>query len=702
MKTRVPIKKAIPKKSPSFMMGEKTLSYSELGELAIIVILGILIYSNSFNSTFHFDDFYTIVENPKIRNLSDVDAWWNFSPNRPIPFFTFALNYHISKLDVHSWHYVNLGIHLVNACLVWWLTRLIFSSPAMKNQGISKYRRLIALFTALLFVSHPLATQPVNYIVQRMATMVTLFYLLSLALYVKGRLTDKGIISTVLFFTGSAISAVLAMLTKENAYTLLFAIVLFEFFFIRTKNFSMNFRDYRIIILAALFLGIIVTIPIIYPGSIFKPFTSVSDPSITLNSYNYLLTQFSVIVKYIQLLFLPIQQNLDYDFPISNNFFKLSTFLSFLFLASLIYLAVFLFKKQRIISFGILWFFLTLSIESSIIPIYDVIFEHRTYLPSFGFFIAIGSIAAVLFLDKYRNLTIFAGALIIIIFSFLTYNRNKVWQDDVTLWNDNVQKTPNKARPYNNRGYAYRMQGKFDYALADYTKAIEIDPKYHVAWTNRGYIYFSIGQFEKAIDDFSKALALDPKYLEAYSNRSAAYFSIGQYDKALADINKAIGLNPEFFKAYSNRGAIYASLNQSDKALADYFRAIELNPEFADAYSNRGNLYTDLNQWDKAITDYTQAITINPNFANAFFNRGKAYEELKQVEKAIADYSNVIKINPDYIQAYINRGNGYGELGQWDKALTDYNSALGIDPTFSIALNNREIAYQNLKSGINK
>ena len=243
--------------------------------------------------------------------------------------------------------------------------------------------------------------------------MVTMFYLLSLALYVKARLSNKGNISKTLLFTGSLISAVLAMLTKENAFTLPFAIVLFEFFFLRTKKLSINFRDYRVILLMAAFLGMIIIIPLKFSFSIFKPIPPMLGHAYTVTPLNYLFTQFSVIVKYIQLLFLPINQNLDYDFPISNTFFEIRTLLSFLVLLSLIILAIFSFKRYRIISFGIFWFFLTLSIESSFIPINDVIFEHRTYLPSFGFFLILTSGIYFLLWNKHKYLAISIFVIII-------------------------------------------------------------------------------------------------------------------------------------------------------------------------------------------------------------------------------------------------------------------------------------------------
>jgi len=364
----------------------KSKSYEVFG-FFILILLGIIIYSDSFDCSFHFDDLKRIVYNPAIRNLTDLKTIWTYAPNRPLSFFTFAVNYQFNRFDVPNWHVVNLAFHLIDACLVWWLALLIFSTLAKKDDQMARNKKILAFLTALLFVSHPLAIQSVTYIYQRQVTMVAMFYLLSLSLYIKARLSDNGNTSKILLFTGSLVSAVLAMLTKENAFTLPFTILLFEIFFVGTKKFSMNFTDYRVIILLVAFLAILFIIPFSHSFSFFKPILPGGGNPYTLTPGNYFFTQLSVILKYIRLLCLPLSQNLDYDFPISNSFFEARTLISFSILLSLILLALFIYKRHRIISFGIFWFFITLSIESSFIPIHDVIFEYRTYLPSFGFFL---------------------------------------------------------------------------------------------------------------------------------------------------------------------------------------------------------------------------------------------------------------------------------------------------------------------------
>jgi Flp pilus assembly protein TadD len=631
--TKVPQKKYPLKKGLQPVIQIKKNRYSDVLGLAIIILLGIIIYSNSFDCSFHFDDFPNISNNPKIFNLSDVKAWWNFYPTRPIGIFSFVLNYHFNQLDVWYYHLVNLIIHLINACLVWWLTLLIFSSPALKDQPIAGNRKVLAFFTALLFVSHPLTTQSVTYIVQRLASMVAMFYFLSLILYIKGRLSTKGSIPKSLLFIGSVVSAALAMMTKENAFTLPFAILLFEFFFLRPKKLSINFKDYRVILLTAALLGMIIIIPLKFSFSIFRPIPPMLGHAYTITSRNYLLTQFSVIVKYIRLLFLPVNQTFEYDFPISNSFFEIRTLLSFGILLSFTVLAIFSFKRYRIISFGILWFFLTLSIESGFIPIADVIYEHRTYLPSFGFFLILTSGIYYLFWNKHKYFVISIFSIIIVANSYLTFERNKVWKDELSFWNDNVTKNPNLPRPLSNRGAAYSHLEQWDKAIADYSRAIEFYPEFPEAYYNRANAYGNLGQWDKAITDFSRAIRIDPKFTKAYYNRGNLYVQLNQWEKAIIDFSKATEIEPDNANAYDNRGVAYGNLGQWENAITDFSKSIGIDPNNARSYSNRGIAYSNLGKWDKAITDYTTALGIDPNNSVASSNREIAYSKLHSDKK---------------------------------------------------------------------
>ncbi|MGZ3593123.1 MAG: hypothetical protein ACXWL9_05215, partial [Syntrophales bacterium] len=332
--------------------------------MLFICLMGIIAYSNSFGCSLHFDDIPTIEDNIAIRNLSDVKAWWGFYPSRPIGYLSFALNYHFHRLDVWGYHLVNLAIHIANALLVWWLVMLTMATPVMRAQPISRHKGAMALFAALLFVSHPLATQSVTYIVQRLASLATLFYLLSLALYVKGRL-GEGNRDKLMFlsYAGSILCAALGMLTKEIVFTLPFALVLYEFSFIKTDTWKIDLKD-RGIQIPVVILGIFFSLFFLnFSFEIFNPIPPLLNQGYDypITAWEYFLTQFSVILTYIRLFILPINQNLDYDYPISHSLFEWHTLFGLLSLAGIFFLGIVLFRRYRLISFGIFWFFLTLS-----------------------------------------------------------------------------------------------------------------------------------------------------------------------------------------------------------------------------------------------------------------------------------------------------------------------------------------------------
>jgi len=328
----------------------------------------------------------------------------------------------------------------------------------MQEQKITRKARFLALFAGLVFVTHPLQTQAVTYIIQRATSLAALFYLAALTLYVKSRLLQQQGKSPAVFkpfYYGSLIVAVMAMFTKENTVTLPLMVLLYEACFLKTKE-GLNWK-YLIPFLATLLiipLMMFLTKSVDFIGMR----RSLEEPS-NLSSWQYLLTQFRVIVTYLRLLFIPLNQNLDYDYSIAKSLLDLPILASFILLSSIFTIAIRIFSKYRLIAFSIFWFFLTLLPESSIIPINDVIFEHRLYLPMAGFSFFIVSSVYYLFENKTLKSMIIVLLIIISCYGMLTYRRNLIWKDEFTLWNDVVHKSPKKARPYYGRGIAYRDQG---------------------------------------------------------------------------------------------------------------------------------------------------------------------------------------------------------------------------------------------------
>ena len=593
-----------------------------------ILIAGIIAYSNSFDCSFHFDDnnVFNDIKSRVTVGSASIGDWLRLFPSRPIGILTFALNYNIHKLDVWGYHLVNLIIHLINAFLVWWLAWLTLSTPVMKDAEISRHKTMLAFLTGLLFVTHPLATQSVTYIAQRFASQATLFYLLSVILFVQGKLWQGNKNTPWFLFGGSIVCAVLGMLTKEIVFTLPFAIILYDYCFLKTVPWKLEIKDRGLIIFFIMLVIFILLFFRVYSMNIFDPVPPNQGYSYFISMKEYFLTQFSVILTYIRLFILPVNQNLDYDYQLFTGFFQLKTFLSFSLLLGILAMGVLLFKRYRLISFGIFWFFLTMSVESSIIPIsQNVIFEHRTYLSSFGFFLALTGAFFYFFKEKHIKIAVIILLMIASINTVLTYQRNKIWKNEYTLWADCVKKSPNKARVHNGFGLVLFAEGKIEDAIDQYNEAIRITPDYTETYNNRGMAYADLGQHQRAIEDYNEAIRITPDYAKAYNNRGVAYATLGQYQRAIEDYNEAIRITQNYAEAYNNRGVAYSDLGQHQRAIEDYNEAIRITPDYAKAHNNRGVAYATLGQYQRAIENFNEAIRLKPGSANAYGNRGIAY-----------------------------------------------------------------------------
>ena len=264
---------------------------------------------------------------------------------------------------------------------------------------------------------------------------------------------------------------------------------------------------------------------------------------------------------------------------------------------------------------------------------------------------------------------------------------------------------------YYNRGDTFFDLGKFEDAIQNYDKAIELDSNVNsVYYYNRGNAYFSLGKFEEAIQDYNKAIDLNPNDDLSYSNRGNAYFSLGKFEDAIQDYNKAIDLNPNNASYYNNRGTTFTNLEKYEDAIQDYNKTIDLNPNDNYAYFNRGAAFTYLNEYEKAINDFNKAIDLNPNDDSAYFNRGTAFTNLSNYEKAINDFNKAIDLNSNNASYYNYRGTLYINQGNYDEAVKDFSKAIELNPNdkeyyynlgiLYIDLNNYEKAIETLNKAI--
>ena len=251
---------------------------------------------------------------------------------------------------------------------------------------------------------------------------------------------------------------------------------------------------------------------------------------------------------------------------------------------------------------------------------------------------------------------------------------------------------------YGNRGNAYRDLKRYNEAIVDYNKVMELDPKDALAYKNRGLAYYSLKRYDEAIADCNKAIELDPKDAMIYHNRGVAYRDLERDDEAIADYNKAIELDPNLALAYGNRGPAYHHLKRYNEAIGDYNKWIELDPNPAPAYYDRGLAYYDLNKYDEAIADYTKAIELDQNFDNAHAGLGDSLFMKEDYDNAEKEYREAVKINEDLDYAHNGLGLVLSKRKAYKDAIAEFKKALELNEDADF-YNNLGCAYAEYGRG---
>ena len=554
--------------------------------LGLTIFLVFLIYSSNLDGPFLFDDGNNINNNPAIRmtrlSWSGLkDAAFN-SPisNRPLAYISFALNYYFHNYRTVGYHTVNILIHIASGLFLFLFIKSTINLPPVRSRyGSNKW---LPYIVALIWLVHPLQTQSVTYIVQRMNSMASMFYILSMLCYARARL-EQGTAIKWSLAAACLISGLLALGTKETAATLPLFLLLYEWFFF--QNLSAKWLKRHLPILSGMAI-LLLGISLIYLDG--RPFEKI------LSGYEFrdftplqrVLTELRVLFVYLGLLIYPHPKrlNLDYDYPLSHSLIDpLTTLAALIALIGLLGWSIWLARKDRLISFGILWYFGNLAIESSIIGL-ELVFEHRTYLPSMMVILVTAAL-----LDRYlrsKLLKILIACAIVAVFSAWTYERNTIWNDATALWSDVVKKSPHKVRPHNNLGNALKRQGKFEEAIQHFNRALEINPGYAKAHNNLGTALASQGKIDEAIKHFGYALLINPDYAAAHSNIGVALAGRNELEKAIFHFKTALRLKPDYAKVHSNLGAALARQGKLLEAVEHFHTALRIKPDDVQTYKN--------------------------------------------------------------------------------------------------------------------
>jgi tetratricopeptide (TPR) repeat protein len=559
--------------------------------VAVIVILGTAVFANSLPNAFHFDDSHSVVENPWIRSFrhlprwfTDVSAFTVLRENqnyRPVLLVTYGLNYATGGLRPAAFRWFNLAGHLACAVLVLLLVRELlrrtWPDPAVGGGA------WVPFLAGGVFALNPLQSEIVNYISSRSDGLCAGFYLLAFYLWVRANGADspgRGVDPTprpgggraaVLLRVGAAVAFALGLLVKEVAITLPATLWLWEVLIERRPAVRIGWRRLGgYALLGAVAVGYLVLRAYLLRDYDTR-YRSITPP------LEYLYTQLHAWFYYVRLFLVPVGLCVDPDYPMSRTFLEPRVLGGAVGFAGTVALCWWLRRRRPEVTFGLAFFWVTLLPTSSVLPIAEAVNEHRPYLGNAGLALLVALLLGAA-LPRLVGARVARGVAVAVLATLaaLTVARNRVWQDDLTLWRDVVQKAPRSGRAHLNYGLALFGRGRTQEALAEYNECARHWPGYSYCYINRSIIYRERGQYTEALNDLRVAARQTPTLFWVPFYRGMTHDAMGQPAAAAADYARTLAISPGFADARYRRAQALQKLGRREEARAEAARAAAL------------------------------------------------------------------------------------------------------------------------------
>ena len=578
-----------------------------------ILIITFIAYLPALQAGFvNWDDGDYVYENLMIRDLSNIQAFFTTPIQgnyHPITMISLAINYSMSGLEAWSYHLFNIIFHLINCILVFRLCMRLTNSNL-----------IIAFTTSILFAIHPMHVESVAWVTERKDVLYSLFFLAGLISYTRflDEHSKKQYWWAVLF---------LALSIASKPAAVVFPLVLFCIDYLRSRAFTVKlFLEKAPFLVLSLIGGILTIIGQKEAGATGEAYFSLG---------NNILFGFYGIMMYVWKMILPINLAAFYPFPPINASLPAIYYIAPVFTLILLGVLYFTWKKNKTISFGILFYLVNLLLVLQVFSVGSaVIAERYTYIPYIGLFMILGWL-----LNRYTRSN-FSKAVpytlgVAIVLSILTYRQAETWNSGASLWDQAIKAQPS-SKAYNNRAILFRQENNYDKALEYYNQAILMNAADHESHNNRGNVYNNMKQYDLALADYRQSIQIKPDYNVAYDNLGGVYAIKGQYDSALFYLNKSIELDPSYKPPYNNRALTYMSLNKHEEAIKDWKSYLAIDPTAADVYNTIGICYRILGNNQEALGYINHAIQLEP-VPGFFLNRSYTYFNLNNKEQAKAD-----------------------------------------------------------------
>lgn len=663
--------------------------------LIVLALLGagLLAYGNSLFGAFVFDDTVAILKNRHIKYLWPIEHW--LGARRPVVALSLAINYRIGDFEPFGYHVFNLGVHLLASLVLFGVVRrsaVLIRSGSLSARSSDWFAGLVAL----CWVVHPLGTQAVTYVIQRGESLMALFYLLTLYCMIRGAQASR----PGRWYGLSIVCCGLGMGSKAVMVTAPLMMVLYDRLFLcrsfgevirRRWHLHLGLASTWIVLGLCGVAGAVIAPPPTAAATVGFGFKGVTPAA-------YALSQPAVILHYLRLVVWPVGQCLDYGWPVVDKVAEAVA--PGLVILALLVATVWALRRRRWLGFAGAWFFVILSPTSSFIPIRDLAFEHRMYLPLAAVIVMALAGAGFLLKDGFSRLSIGPGGRRVVMVALAicsvfalgvaTHRRNALYRDPVLIWQDTIAKAPHNRRPYNALAWVYLEKDQNAEAIRGFRDAVAVDPDYAEAHANLAGVLLQEGDYPGAIAECRKVLQLDPAGFgaELYIRLATAHLLRGDNAEAIKSFRDALRIDPRGCgeHVYLNLGTALLNLGRVDEAIMALQSALRMNADYDMAYFSLGNARLQSGDVPGAIDAYRDAVRVNPGYADAFVRLGIALNRNNLPQQAMDSFRKGLAAVSGQtsawvpIEAHFQIGKVLLAQGRNAEAAESFGAALRIDP----------------------
>ena len=647
----------------------------------LIVLLVFLAYLPALRGGFIWDDDEYVTNNPLLTAPDGLRRIW-FSMDSPSQYF--PLTYTVFRIERSLWglnptgyHGVNILLHAINALLVWLLLKRL-SVPG-------------AWLAAALFALHPVQVESVAWITELKSVLSLLFILLTLFCWIE----FVGERSKRFWYWLALVFYALALFSKTTACTLPAALLLI--LWLKTKPIDWR-RLVQVVPFLAMGFGMgLLTVwwERFHQGTQGKLFS--------MGLLERILVASHALWFYAGKLFWPV--NLTFSYPRWAIEPANPSAYGWLVMGIGLCAAIYFTRRfvGRSVEVATLFYVATLSPLLGFVMLYTFhytfVADHYQYVASIGLIALAAAGITIAFKTKPFLKLACCGALLLTL-GILTWRQAGIYRDPETLWRDTLAKNPDCWLAHNNLGAAFATKGRFDEAIENFRKAIQINPNFSEAQYNLGNALAAKGRFDEAIENYYKAIQINPNYCEALNNLGIALADKGRFDEAIENYRKAIQINPNFSKALNNLGGTLLHQGRIDEAIENFRKTIQINPNFSEALDNLGVALATKGRFDEAIENYRKAIQINPNFSDALNNlawvlAASPDDELRNGAEAVRLAERACELTHNGEPSFIGTlAAAYAECGRFPEAVTTAEKAEQIATSAgltAVAAKNRQL-----------